>query len=85
MKLYIFFCIVQFQAVRNSLRKHCRCHGLSGSCTMQTCWMALNTFPEIADELRRMYDRAVHLTHDNRGEINVKVRDDALAYVLGRY
>lgn len=51
---------------------------------MQTCWMALNTFPEIAGELRRMYDRAVHLTHDNQGEINVKVRDDALAYVLGK-
>lgn len=51
---------------------------------MQTCWMSLNAFPEIAADLRRMHDRAVLLTHDNKGEINEMVPNDALAHVLGK-
>lgn len=50
---------------------------------MQNCWMALDTFPEIASELRRMYDRSIHLTYNNNGSINTNIREDVLVYVLG--
>lgn len=50
---------------------------------MQSCWMKLDAFPEIAADLRRMYDRGVHLTYNNNGVINMDVQENALVYVLG--
>lgn len=51
---------------------------------MQTCWMSLNAFPEIAADIKKMYDRSILLSHDNKGDINTNVREDALAYVIGK-
>lgn len=39
----------------------CRCHGLSGSCSLKTCWLALPDFRHIGAYLKRKYDVAVHL------------------------
>lgn len=39
----------------------CRCHGLSGSCSLKTCWLALPSFDVIGAYLRRKYDTSVHL------------------------
>jgi len=36
----------------------CRCHGVSGACTMQTCWVTLPSFREVASKLRRRYHEA---------------------------
>ncbi len=49
------------QAVRDSLQKHCKCHGVSGSCSLQTCWMAVPSFSRVAAALRRQYDHAVRI------------------------
>lgn len=48
-------------AVRDSLQKHCKCHGVSGSCSLQTCWMAVPSFSRVASALRRQYDHAVRI------------------------
>lgn len=39
----------------------CRCHGLSGSCSLKTCWLRLPDFQQIGAYLRRKYDASVHL------------------------
>lgn len=39
----------------------CRCHGLSGTCSLRTCWMTLPNFQVIGDYLRRKYEASVHL------------------------
>lgn len=48
-------------AVRDSLQKHCKCHGVSGSCSLQTCWMAVPSFSRVATALRKAYDNAVRI------------------------
>lgn len=36
----------------------CKCHGVSGSCTMRTCWTTLPPFRKIGDHLLRKYKKA---------------------------
>ena len=37
----------------------CRCHGLSGSCSVQTCWSELPSVFEVGDTIKELYDRAI--------------------------
>ncbi|XP_066253859.1 protein Wnt-1 [Euwallacea similis] len=51
--------------VQSQMRQECKCHGMSGSCTMKTCWMRLSTFRAIGDLLKDRYDGATHVTGHN--------------------
>ncbi|PIK51024.1 Wnt8 [Apostichopus japonicus] len=60
------------KAVRSTLEKRCKCHGVSGSCTLQTCWTQLSDFSTIGRFLRKKYLTASqvdlsrgHLTQSN--------------------
>lgn len=44
-----------------------QCHGLSGSCTMKTCWMKLPLFAEVAHRLRDRFDGASKVIARNDG------------------
>ncbi|XP_023715845.1 protein Wnt-7b [Cryptotermes secundus] len=46
------------KAVKVNLHVECKCHGVSGSCTMKTCWKTLPAFRQIGDNLMRKYSRA---------------------------
>lgn len=46
---------LRFKVVQDLMRIHCRCHGVSGSCTSQTCWMQIPTFQEVGNALKRKY------------------------------
>lgn len=46
------------QIVKNSLRTDCKCHGVSGSCAMKTCWKSLPSFRVIGDLLMKKYRKA---------------------------
>ncbi|XP_018913776.2 protein Wnt-2 [Bemisia tabaci] len=46
------------KAVKMSLQTECKCHGVSGSCTMKTCWKTLPPFRLIGDHLMHRYWRA---------------------------
>uniref|UniRef100_A0A8C4R7Q3 Protein Wnt n=1 Tax=Eptatretus burgeri TaxID=7764 RepID=A0A8C4R7Q3_EPTBU len=39
-------------AVRDHMRIECKCHGLSGSCAMRTCWKKMPPFREVGDHLK---------------------------------
>lgn len=40
------------------LNTDCKCHGVSGSCTMKTCWHSLPNFREVGKALMRKYRKA---------------------------
>uniref|UniRef100_F6QW85 Protein Wnt n=1 Tax=Ornithorhynchus anatinus TaxID=9258 RepID=F6QW85_ORNAN len=54
-------------AVRRFLKLECKCHGVSGSCTLRTCWLALSDFRKTGDYLRRRYNGAVQVTATQDG------------------
>ena len=57
---------------------------MSGSCSVQTCWLSLNSFDTIAADIKRMYDDSVLINLNNFGEIDDDdIREDQLAYLTG--
>ncbi|CAH0403488.1 unnamed protein product [Chilo suppressalis] len=54
------------ELVKDMVRHECKCHGVSGSCAVKTCWRALPPFPLVGAALRDKYRRArlVHALPD---------------------
>lgn len=48
------------------MRRACKCHGVSGSCSIQTCWMQLADFREVGNYLKGKYEHAKKLEMDKR-------------------
>ena len=46
-------------AVKRNMRELCKCHGVSGSCTIKTCWRSVQDFRAVGDYLKKMYRQAV--------------------------
>jgi hypothetical protein len=38
----------------------CKCHGISGSCTAETCWKRLRPFKETGEKLKGNYYKVRH-------------------------
>lgn len=51
------------RAGRRAVMKHkrllCKCHGVSGACSMRTCWRAMHDMRVISGFLRRKFDGAI--------------------------
>nr|CAD7604714.1 unnamed protein product [Timema genevievae] len=50
----------------------CRCHGISGSCELKTCWRTMPSFSEIGDMLKRKYKHAVQVSPKMRRRLRRK-------------
>uniref|UniRef100_A0A8C6TDN0 Protein Wnt n=1 Tax=Neogobius melanostomus TaxID=47308 RepID=A0A8C6TDN0_9GOBI len=53
-------------AIMATMRKACKCHGVSGSCSIQTCWMQLADFREVGNYLKLKHEQAKKLEVDKR-------------------
>ncbi|XP_067002611.1 protein Wnt-1 [Anabrus simplex] len=53
--------------VREQMKQECKCHGMSGSCTVKTCWMRLPSFHVVGDNLKDRFDGASRVMVDNAG------------------
>ena len=60
------------RAVIKKTRITCKCHGVSGSCSVVTCWQQLSSFREIGDYLRSKYDTAVEVKMNKKGKLTPK-------------
>nr|XP_009930830.1 PREDICTED: protein Wnt-11b-like [Opisthocomus hoazin] len=77
--------------VSDSLDTKCKCHGVSGSCSVKTCWKGLPDLEEIASDLKSKYLAAIKVTHRLVGprkqlipkETDVRpVRETDLVYLI---
>lgn len=62
----LFLCFPQ--AVRSHTRTECKCHGLSGSCALRTCWQKLPPFREVGAELLERFHGASRVMGTNDGK-----------------
>lgn len=74
----------------DSLTTACKCHGVSGSCSIKTCWRSLSDFNKIGDTLKNKYGMAIEVKRKRKkGQhtfvpINKKVNsipNDELVYI----
>ena len=50
------------QAIATLMRMQCRCHGVSGSCELKTCWRTMPSFAQVGDYLKQKYENAVQVS-----------------------
>ncbi|XP_043944650.1 protein Wnt-2 [Protopterus annectens] len=55
------------KAVKHFLKLECKCHGVSGSCTLRTCWLAMAEFRKTGDYLWKKYTTAIQVTMNQDG------------------
>lgn len=53
--------------VSSEMQQECKCHGMSGSCTVRTCWMRLPSFRVVGDFLKDRFDGASRVVYANKG------------------
>jgi wingless-type MMTV integration site family protein 16 len=44
------------------MKMRCRCHGVSGSCGVKTCWRSVPPFREVGDQLKKKYENSVEIS-----------------------
>ncbi|XP_062548291.1 protein Wnt-10a [Armigeres subalbatus] len=55
------------KAVSNNMQVRCKCHGMSGSCQLKTCWKSAPDFRVVGKVLKQQYRRAVLVDQSNLG------------------
>nr|XP_023410047.1 LOW QUALITY PROTEIN: protein Wnt-4 [Loxodonta africana] len=49
------------QAILSHMRVECKCHGVSGSCEVKTCWRAVPPFRQVGHALKEKFDGATEV------------------------
>lgn len=60
------------RAVIKNMKVTCKCHGVSGSCSLVTCWQQLAPFRKVGDYLREKYDKSTKVKVTRRGRLRVR-------------
>lgn len=70
------FSLFSQQTVASEMQQECKCHGMSGSCTVRTCWMRLPSFRVVGDFLKDRFDGASRVVYGNKGSNRASHRAD---------
>ncbi|KOB65577.1 Protein Wnt, partial [Operophtera brumata] len=54
-------CSCDSRAVRSRMQRVCKCHGMSGSCSVRVCWRRLPQLRLVGDNLATRYEGASHV------------------------
>ncbi|XP_077997791.1 protein Wnt-6-like [Glandiceps talaboti] len=65
-------------AIKDNMRVECKCHGLSGSCTVKTCWKKMPVFRDVGNILKQRFNGAAKVIGGNDGEGLLPVGDDSI-------
>uniref|UniRef100_A0A4W4GVS6 Protein Wnt n=1 Tax=Electrophorus electricus TaxID=8005 RepID=A0A4W4GVS6_ELEEL len=63
-------------AVKAHIWTECKCHGLSGSCTLRSCWNKMPLFRHVGDHLMHGFHAAVRVMGSNDGKSLVSLDPD---------
>ncbi|KAL9962794.1 hypothetical protein ACROYT_G031934 [Oculina patagonica] len=76
------------KVVRLSLKRECKCHGVTGSCNLKTCWRQLAPFEVIGSKLKLKYRNALQVSFVNKklqerskNKLGAKKKDKKLVYL----
>lgn len=61
------------RAVRRLMDLQCKCHGVSGSCSIKSCWRQMMPFQAVGTFLRKKYLSAIKVTVDQAGKTLTKI------------
>lgn len=53
---------------------NCRCHGISGSCGLRTCWKSLPKFEEIGELLKSKYIKSIQLSKKQKRRVKQRAQ-----------
>ncbi len=54
----------------------CKCHGVSGSCSLVTCWQQLSPFRKVGDLIVKKYKGASRVKVARNGRLRIRRRTD---------
>ncbi|CAB3368947.1 Hypothetical predicted protein [Cloeon dipterum] len=79
------------EAVSKNARQRCKCHGVSGSCTLSTCWLGIPEFRSVGNTLMGKFKTAIFVKQDNlgrnagRNELEIaEETDNSINFLRGR-
>lgn len=73
--LLYYYLPLGLQSIRSRMERVCKCHGMSGSCSMRVCWRKLPQFRRVGDALTSAYEGASHVRlAENRRRRSKKLR-----------
>ncbi|XP_071798436.1 protein Wnt-11b-2-like isoform X1 [Asterias amurensis] len=49
--------------IQSSVKRRCKCHGVSGSCNLKTCWQSLPNISVVGSALKRKYSGATEVSY----------------------
>ncbi|XP_064632962.1 protein Wnt-2b-like isoform X2 [Lineus longissimus] len=55
------------RAVQKFMKLQCKCHGVSGSCAIRTCWLAMMEFRRVGQYLKTKYNGATQVMMNQDG------------------
>ncbi|CAH1788770.1 unnamed protein product [Owenia fusiformis] len=62
-------------AVKQNMRKECKCHGLSGTCTLKTCWRKMPIFRHVGNIIKKAFDSSAKVQITNDGKRIIPEKD----------
>eukprot|EP00096_Caligus_rogercresseyi_P009288 TRINITY_DN3127_c0_g1_i1.p1 TRINITY_DN3127_c0_g1~~TRINITY_DN3127_c0_g1_i1.p1 ORF type:complete len:372 (-),score=61.81 TRINITY_DN3127_c0_g1_i1:317-1432(-) len=62
------------RAIIKNMKVTCKCHGVSGSCSLITCWQQLSPFRKVGDYLQEKYKLATKVRSTRHGRLKVRKR-----------
>ncbi|XP_007903164.1 protein Wnt-16 [Callorhinchus milii] len=60
------------QAVARLMAVNCRCHGVSGSCAVKTCWKTTSPFDKIGSFLKEKYENSIQIQDRSKRKVRRK-------------
>ncbi|XP_039617142.1 protein Wnt-16 [Polypterus senegalus] len=63
------------QAVGKMMSTDCRCHGVSGSCAVKTCWKTMSSFEKVGSFLKDRYENSIQVLDRSKKKVRRKEKE----------